>query len=118
MRDPETGKTDIVDSAKLSAKYAIRCPDVIRRNIDGELFLVSPDGRQIHILNKTAACIWELSGGELSCDEIVSRIVDRFGVQKEEARKDLFEFYQELASKNLVQLVSKTKEDRNDKQDR
>jgi hypothetical protein len=66
-----------------------RIEDIIWRRIEDEIVLIGNDGLVIHVLNKTAAHIWELCDGTNSSDEIVAGICEHFEVTPEEAREDV-----------------------------
>jgi transcriptional regulator len=52
--------------------------DVIWRRIEDNVVLIEKDGRSMHVLNKTAARIWELCDGENGVDEIADELYERF----------------------------------------
>jgi len=115
MKEAKKSSADYSKSNADLERLPVRCADVIWRDIDGETVLFRPDDKQsnilgIHILNRTAAFAWELSNGELSFEEILSRIVGRFDVQREKAQEDLRILYKNLADKNLVSATSRPQE--------
>jgi hypothetical protein len=63
--------------------------DVIWRKIGDEIVIITDDGLSIHVLNKTAALIWEMCGGSCSPDTIASSLCERFEVTFEEAIGDV-----------------------------
>jgi hypothetical protein len=67
----------------------IQTDDVIWRRIEDEIVLIKDNGLSTHVLNKTAAFIWELCDGENGVDDIARRLCDRFDVSFEIARRDV-----------------------------
>ena len=92
--------------------YVMKSNDIVWRMYDGEAVLMSEDGSQIHMLNKVASFIWELADGKTTVGDIVTRICDRFDVEKDVAQADAVEFIQQLAEKNLLGLISRTSDSR------
>ncbi len=88
-----------------SMTYPVRSEGVIWRVLDGETFLMSKDGSQIHLLNKTACFAWEMSDGCTKVEDIVSQVVDRFDVDYATAEQDVLDFFQALEEKGLAQFM-------------
>ncbi len=70
-------------------KFAIRIEEVIWRKIGDEIVVIRDDGLSLHVLNKTAAHIWEMCDGDFSPDAIASSLCERFDVTFEEAVEDV-----------------------------
>jgi hypothetical protein len=70
-------------------KFAIQAEDVIWRKIGDEIVVIKDDGLSLHVLNKTAAHIWEMCDGKRSPDAIASSLCERFDVTFEEAIEDI-----------------------------
>lgn len=85
--------------------YPVRYNDIICHELDGEMFLMSKDGSQIHLLNKTACLAWTLSDGRTKVEDIISQIMDEFNVAYEIAKRDVLDFFQDLKEKKLAQLL-------------
>jgi hypothetical protein len=67
----------------------IQAGDVISRRVGDEMVVVKNTAETAHVLNKTAAAIWELCDGEHSLDDIAGHLCDHFEVSFEEARADI-----------------------------
>lgn len=89
-----------------SDEYVMRCDELAWRIYDGEAVLMSEDGSQIHMLNKVSSFIWELADGKATVGNIVTKICDRFDVERDTAQADTVEFIQELVDKNLLKVSS------------
>jgi hypothetical protein len=82
--------------------WVARAEDVISRRIGDEMVVLKNTADSAHILNKTAAAVWELCDGERSLDEIAERICDRFEVSFEEARADIEEIIGRLIQVGIL----------------
>ena len=82
--------------------------NVIWRRIEDEVVLITDDGLAVHVLNKTAAHIWELCNGEHGLSDIAESVCERFDTTVEEATKDAAELVDNL--KQLGLLASEAKE--------
>lgn len=79
-----------------------RPEDVIWRRVDDKIVVIKDDGLAIHVLNKTAAMIWEMYDGERSVDEIAQQLVERFEVPFDEACRDIEEIVEKLIKIGLM----------------
>jgi len=79
-----------------------RAEDVIWRRVDDKIVVIKDAGLAIHVLNKTAAMIWEMYDGERSVDEIAQRLVERFDVPFDEACRDIEEIVEKLIKLGLM----------------
>ena len=84
--------------------YPKQCEDLVCRVIDGEVVILTTDGRNIHSLNPVGSVIWELSDGTKSIGEIISIICKRFDVSSKDAEADVLEFEAQLIEKNLLEI--------------
>jgi hypothetical protein len=66
-----------------------RNEDIIWRRIEDKIVLIGKEGMVIHVLNKTAARIWELCDGVNGTDEIAADLCERFDVMPGEASADV-----------------------------
>lgn len=84
------------------------CGDFILREMAGDTVLV-PVGQTalrfngIIILQPVAAVIWQAISEGLEEDRILSRILDRFEVEQEEAARDLQSFLSQLKSAGFIE---------------
>lgn len=79
--------------------------DLVWRVINGEIVIMTSDGREIHSLNKVGSAIWELSDGTKDIKEIVSLICERFNVPFEIAQSDVVEFGSQLIDMKLLEFA-------------
>ena len=76
--------------------------NVIWRRIEDEVVLITDDGLAVHVLNKTAAHIWELCNGEQGLSDIVESVCEQFDTTVEEATKDAAELVDNLDQLGLL----------------
>ena len=79
--------------------------DVIWRQIEDETVVITADGLSLHVLNPTAAFIWELCDGTKGAEEIVSILCEHFDVSPEEACPDVNDVIVKLEGLGLVKRI-------------
>lgn len=81
-----------------------RAADIIWRRIGDEVavIVIKDDGHSLHILNKTAAHIWEMCSGNYEPDEIATSLCKRFDVTLEETKVDVLDTLHKLVGMNLL----------------
>lgn len=67
----------------------IKSSDIISRSIEKEIVLIQNNGLAVHVLNNTAACIWELCDGSHSPEQITAKLCEQYDVSEEEASADV-----------------------------
>jgi pyrroloquinoline quinone biosynthesis protein D len=75
----------------------------LRRESDGTAMLLVPEGALV--LNPSATATLELVDGARSLADIVAAIVERFDVEREQARADVCELIDRLAARRLIELT-------------
>jgi hypothetical protein len=81
-----------------------RVDNIIWRRIGDDIVVISDDGVATHVLNKTAAFIWELCDGKNGIDEIVASLLEKYEVSEEEVKADVREIIDKLVNLNILQL--------------
>jgi hypothetical protein len=64
----------------MQPRMPYRIDGVLCKSLGSETLLYWPDGKAIHVLNRTAHAIWELCDGEHTVQEIEARIRDNFQI--------------------------------------
>jgi hypothetical protein len=82
-----------------------RVAEVIWRRIGDEVVIISEDGQSTHVLNKTAAEIWEASDGSTGIAEIADRLCDRFDVSFEQASRETADFVNKLVQLGIMNPI-------------
>jgi hypothetical protein len=79
-------------------------PDIIWRNIKGEIVLLNSISGRYYGLNKVGCAFWEKIDGKRSLSEIAALLLEEFNVEKERLRKDIEELMTLLTENKLVTL--------------
>jgi PqqD family protein of HPr-rel-A system len=73
------------------------------QRMDEETIVVDPKSREVHLLNETAARIWELLGTASSVDDLVATLAEEYeGASPEDLRREVQAFLDDLGSKGLA----------------
>lgn len=89
------------------AKSIVRSNGLVSRIIDGEAFLMTEDGKKVHMINKVGTLIWECADGSLSIEGIVAKVLERFDTDEKKARSDCIEFIHELSGMKLLSITER-----------
>jgi hypothetical protein len=87
---------------------AARIEDVIWHRIGDRVVVISNDGRATHVLNKTAALIWDICEDGCGIDEITKQLCVRFDVSFDEALMDVKEIIDKLVQAGIMKQIKKT----------
>ena len=85
-------------------KRPAKHPRTASRVIDGEAVIVIPEGNIVKVLNDVGSRIWELADGTRTVDEITQIIYDEYEVDRDQAKKDVIEFVEELINSEMMTL--------------
>ncbi len=88
--------------------YPVQKKDVIWRRVGDTIVVIKEDGLSSHVLNKTAAFIWELCDGSLDIDGIARRINERFDISLENALVDVALIIDELKRAGIMNTRRRT----------
>ena len=69
--------------------------------------MLDPRRREVHLLNETAARIWELLALPRSFDELMAKLGDEYDVGEAELREAVRECLDGLTSKGLLLAVAR-----------
>ena len=92
----------------MTMKNISQVDSVIWRRIEDDIVVISEDGLTTHILNKTAAFIWELCDGKNGIDNIVASVLEKFEVPEEEAKADTSEIIGKLLQLGILKQDGET----------
>jgi hypothetical protein len=79
-----------------------RAKDVVCRRIDDDIVVIKEDGLSLHVLNKTAAIIWDMCDGKSRIDDITARLCERFEISFKEAREDVRKTLRVLTEMGII----------------
>ncbi len=89
-------------------KYIVRSNNLVWRIIDGEVFLMTEDGKKVHMLNKVGTLIWQYADGSLPIKGIISKILERFDIDEETTKKDSLEFINKLVDMKMLTIIERS----------
>lgn len=87
---------------KMALKNIARVDNLIWRRVGDEIVVITEDAVATHVLNKTAAFIWELCDGMVNIEDITARLLERFDVSGEEAKADVEEIIDRLTELGIM----------------
>ncbi len=87
------------------AKRVAQSKDVIWRRIGDDIVVIKDDGLSTHVLNKTAAFIWEMCDGKCGIDEITSKMCEHFDISFEEAHADVNNIVKVLTNASILRYI-------------
>jgi len=79
---------------------------VVSTRLDEDLLIVDSSTGRIHVLNSTAALVWECFDGEVTLDELAADLAEAFHAPLEAVRADTVEMTRELGRLGLLAGVS------------
>ncbi len=79
-------------------------PDITASDLDDELVLYNLRTDQVHVLNATAAAIWELCDGSLSVREIAAVLADACQVPLARVEPDVQNMLAEFHQAGLIEF--------------
>jgi hypothetical protein len=77
-------------------------PDVVYRELEGEIVLVHLGSNRIYTLNQTGAKFWELLSEGYEREEIERRLLDEFDAEPDELHREIDSMLKTLADEGLV----------------
>lgn len=88
----------------MAAMFVEKADNLIYREIDGEVVIITKDGRHIHMLNETATLIWNKSTEKTSISQLIAHMCEEYDVDHETASRDVLDTVKTLAEKDLVRV--------------
>jgi hypothetical protein len=79
---------------------------VVSTRLDDDLLIVDASTGRIHVLNSTAALVWECFDGDVTLDELAADLAEAFHTPLEAVRADTVEMTRELGRLGLLAGVS------------
>lgn len=81
----------------------IRKKDLIWREVDGEVIILSSDNKLMHVLNDVGSRIWILLDGKHSKEDILRIISAEYEDTGNRVEMDILEYLDELKKLNLIE---------------
>ena len=94
----------------MSEKLYRRNPDIVFREVAGELILVPIHSRageedSIYVLNETGARAWELTDGKRTPSDIMDLMLDEFDIDRDTLEADLRDWFGEMLESGAMEEV-------------
>ncbi len=86
--------------------YVARCDPIAARQFDDEVAVVTLRDHEVHLLNATAARVWNAIDGSKRVRELVAAVVAVYDVVPDQAVADVCELIETLRAKGVVRLLS------------
>ena len=71
--------------------------------VEDELTLYDHRGNVVHILNSTAAAVWELADGTQEAGDIAAQLAELYGLEADVAEEDVQEILEQFREAGLLQ---------------
>jgi hypothetical protein len=81
----------------------LRRQDLIWREVDREVVILSSDNKRMHVLNDVGSRIWTLLDGEHRKEDILRVIFHEYEATENEMETDISEYLSELRQLNLLE---------------
>ena len=94
----------------MADRYLTQNPQTAWRIYDGEAVIICPTDSTLNTLNPVGTLIWQAADGKTPVSAIVARICDEFGVEPEQAERDLTVFIEKLHQRGLL-MVSEARQE-------
>ena len=78
---------------------------VLSTTSGGETLLVDQSSGSVHVINPTAAKIWELCNGEPTVGGVVAGLAETYGMAPAELQDDVLEMLRTFGELGVVELV-------------
>lgn len=80
----------------------VRDPGLPFQTLDEDTIVVDPRSREVHLLNETAARVWELLSSPGSIDSLAAVLVEEYEAPLEEVRSSVEALVRELGDKGIL----------------
>ncbi len=81
-------------------------PTTISQRLDDEVLLIDGRTGRMHVLNSSAAIIWECLDGSVTLEELAVELAEAFGADRETVLRDTMTVAREVAARGLLDGVS------------
>jgi len=78
-----------------------RDPDLPFQQLDEDTIVVDPRRREVHLLNETAARVWELLASPHSLEELVTTLAEEYDAPADEVRASTEDLVRDLGEKGV-----------------
>jgi len=94
-----------MSETKMASERWRRDAELPFQKLDEETIVLDPRRREVHLLNETAARLWELLAAPQSVDELAATLADEYDAAEPEVREAVVECLGGLTEKGLLIAV-------------
>ena len=76
---------------------------LMENQVEDELTLYDPQSEVVHILNPTAAAVWQLADGAQEVGDIAAKLAELYGLEVDVAEEDVQEILEQFREAGLLQ---------------
>jgi len=92
---------------EIAARFVARArSDVVAEELDGELVLLDEQTARLHVLNPTAALVWQCLDGEADVGTLSAEIAEELGADRAIVEHDVLLLVWQLAADGLIEQES------------
>lgn len=103
MFDPSEGQATVIGLAPTTQPRPLRRADIVLQHVGTDAILIDVRNDQAHVLNGSAARLWELCDGERSVDAVATAFGEPFGMSGDDVVGDVRDGLAELAGLDLLE---------------
>lgn len=103
MSDPSEGQAPFIGLAPTSQIRPRRRADIVLQDVGGEAILIDPQTDEAHVLNGSAARLWQLCDGERTLDDLAAEFGAIYELTAADVAADVSEVIDELVRLKLVE---------------
>ena len=80
-------------------------PDLLWREVEEEVVLLDPQRGHYYGIEGSGTRIWQLLQEETTLGDVLLRLLEEYGVEERQLRRDLIEIYQEFERFGLLKKI-------------
>jgi pyrroloquinoline quinone biosynthesis protein D len=103
LSDSSVSQATIIGPAPSSQDRPCRRADVVLQDVGGEAILIDPHTDEAHVLNGSAARLWQLCDGERTMDELAAEFGAVYDLSAADVIEDVREVVGELVKLKLIE---------------
>lgn len=81
-----------------------RNPEIDDADIDGDKVMMNIDKGQYYMINEIGSDIWSILENEITIEELLNKLIDKYDIDKETCKTDVIEFLGRLSDEELIEI--------------
>jgi pyrroloquinoline quinone biosynthesis protein D len=103
LSDSSESQATFIGQAPSSQDRPRRRVDIVLQDVGGEAILIDPRTDEAHVLNGSAARLWQLCDGERTLDQLAAEFGAIYDLSAADVADDVREVLAELAKLKLIE---------------